>query len=115
VRVDGGAVVGVAARSGAERWRRPPPGPGASVLAAQPGRVHLLTAARDLVTLDAATGAERSRTRYTYFAEKTDWVPGYAYAADGVVATERLRAPADPAEDDARYYFDAQPVILAAT
>jgi len=107
VTVAGGDVVAVGAADGGPRWRHPV-GSGATVLAVQPGLVHVLTAERDLVTLDAGTGAERSRFRYTYFAEGTDWVPGYAYAADGFVATERLRGPADD-------YFDAQPVILAAT
>ena len=119
VRVTGGQVVARDPRNGAVRWRHPLDagvgGLGASVLATQSGRVHLLTPDRVLLTLDAATGAERSRTRYTYFAEPTDWLPGYVYAADGVVATERLRPPADPADDDARYYLNVQPVILAGT
>jgi hypothetical protein len=75
------------------------------------GMIHLLTADRDLVTLDTATGAERSRIRFTYFAEKTDWVPGFTYAVAGFVLTERLADPA--AKDDADYYFDAQTVLLA--
>jgi outer membrane protein assembly factor BamB len=119
VLVTGGQVVGREPRSGAVRWRHlldaGVDGRAATVLATQPGRVHLLTPDRELLTLDAGTGAERSRTRYTYFAEPTTWLPGYVYAADGIVATERLRPPADPADDDALYYLNVQPVILAAT
>ena len=59
----------------------------------RPAGVYVLTADRDLVTLDAATGAEISRIRYTYFAEKTDWVPGYSYAVAGYRAD---RAPGGP-------------------
>ncbi|MEV4618364.1 PQQ-binding-like beta-propeller repeat protein [Asanoa sp. NPDC049573] len=111
VRVDGTAVVAANAGDGAARWRHDLAGPDAQVIAVQPGTIHVLTADRDLITLDAATGAERSRIRYTYFAERTNWVPGYTYAVRGFVLTERLAEPA--AEDDADYYFDAQPVLLA--
>ncbi|GIF77886.1 outer membrane protein assembly factor BamB family protein [Asanoa siamensis] len=108
VAVDGTAVT--ATDDSGQRWQRDL-GPGATILAAAQGRVHLLTADRDLVTLDATTGAEISRFRYTYFAEKTDWVPGYSYASGGYLLTERLDEVA--AQDDADYYFDPQPVILA--
>ncbi|HTF11398.1 MAG TPA: PQQ-binding-like beta-propeller repeat protein [Asanoa sp.] len=111
VAVDGAAVVAANAGDGAARWRHDLGRPGAQVIAVQAGTIHLLTADRDLVTLDAATGAERSRIRFTYFAEHTDWVPGFTYAVAGFVLTERLADPAAP--DDADYYFDTQPVLLA--
>jgi outer membrane protein assembly factor BamB len=101
VSASGAEVVGVDARTGAERWRRPADG---SVLATQPGRVHVLTGAGELLTLDAATGASLSRFRYVADDGAVDWDPGVTYAADGYVATERLHEPEYP-----------YPVILAAT
>jgi outer membrane protein assembly factor BamB len=101
VTATGAAVVGVDARTGAERWRVAADG---AVIGAQPGRVHVLTGAHDLLTLDAADGAELSRFRYVADDGAVDWDPGTTYAADGYVATDRLHAPEYP-----------YPVILAAT
>ncbi|MDG4822464.1 PQQ-binding-like beta-propeller repeat protein [Asanoa sp. WMMD1127] len=117
VTVDGTAIVASGIDDRAERWRRelgdPRLGdPDLTILAAADGRVYVLTADRDLVTLDGASGAVVSRFRYTYFAEKTDWRPGWSYAAGGYLLTERLDDLDAP--DDADYYFDPQPVILAA-
>ncbi|GIF65082.1 hypothetical protein Ais01nite_31170 [Asanoa ishikariensis] len=111
VTIEGAAVTATAGMDSTQVWRRDLDAPGATILAAADRRVYVLTADRDLVTLDATSGAEVSRFRYTYFAEKTDWAPGYSYTAGGYLLTERL---ADlTAKDDADYYFDAQPVILA--
>jgi hypothetical protein len=87
----------------------------ARVLAVEPGAVHLLTSTKDLVTLDAASGREQSRFRCTYGLDRTDWVPGYAYAADRLVAVERLAPPGDPEARDDAYYRFAEPVLLAGT
>ncbi|GAA0815161.1 outer membrane protein assembly factor BamB family protein [Spirilliplanes yamanashiensis] len=87
----------------------------ATVLATQPGRVHLLTPDRHLVTLDAATGAVRSSFPYTFGRERPTWTPGAVYAADGYVAVERLAPDPDPDGPDAAYYFTSQTVLLAAT
>jgi outer membrane protein assembly factor BamB len=113
VTVDDTAVVASGAIDSGQRWRVDLGGPNGEILAAADGRVYVLTADRDLVTLDATSGAEISRFRYTYFAEKTDWVPGYSYTAGGYLLTERLADTT--AHEDADYYFDPQPVILAAT
>ena len=102
----------VTATAGTERWRFPGP---ARILAVQPGRVHLRTDTGDLVTVDAESGAERSRFPLTQGRDSTTWSPGFAYAADGFLAVERLAEPVEPAADDSRYYLAAQPVILAAT
>jgi outer membrane protein assembly factor BamB len=112
VSVDGTAVTATGADGGA-LWRHDFRTPGATILAAAEGRVHVLTADRDLVTLDAMSGVEISRFRYTYFAEKTDWVPGYSYTAGRYLLTERLADQA--ARVDADYYAGPQPVILATT
>ncbi|MEN3611193.1 PQQ-binding-like beta-propeller repeat protein [Plantactinospora sp. ZYX-F-223] len=110
----GTGLVGRSVRTGAELWRWSEAGQ-SRLIAAQPGRVHLRTAGGDLVTLDAATGAERSRFPFTYGRDSTTWSPGFAYAAGGFLAVERLAEPVDPAAGDDRYYLAAQPVILAGT
>ncbi|WDZ85661.1 PQQ-binding-like beta-propeller repeat protein [Micromonospora cathayae] len=115
VVADDGTVTGRAARTGDEVWRRADLGPGTRVVAAQPGRVHLLTDKKDLVTLDPATGVERSRFRLTVGRDGIGWTPGLGYAADGYLAVERLRTPVDVGADDQRYYGMAEPVVLAAT
>ncbi|MEU8328318.1 PQQ-binding-like beta-propeller repeat protein [Micromonospora sp. NPDC048839] len=109
-----GVVVGRSARTGAELWRSADLG-AARVLAAQPGRVHLLTDANELVTLDPATGGRLSRFSLNVGRDGTGWVPGAVGAVGGYVAVERLRRPVDPAADDRRYYLTAEAVILAAT
>ncbi|WP_229400957.1 outer membrane protein assembly factor BamB family protein [Micromonospora okii] len=110
----GGVVTGRAARTGEELWRRADLGP-ARVLAVQPGRVHLLTEANDLVTLDPSTGAERSRFPLEVGRDGLGWAPGLAYAGGGYVAVERLREPVDPDADDQRHFLTSEPVVLAAT
>lgn len=114
VTTQGTAVVGRAVGTGAQTWRWDADEP-VRLLAVQPGRVHLRTGSGELVTLDAADGRERSRFPLTYGRDSTRWSAGYAYAADGYVAVERLAEPVDPDADDRRYYLGIQPVIFAAT
>ncbi|PWR05257.1 pyrrolo-quinoline quinone [Micromonospora acroterricola] len=114
VAVVDGTLVGRSARTGTELWRRADLGPG-RIIAVQPGRVHLLTAENDLVTLDPETGVERSRFTLNAGSDGTGWASGAAYAVDGYLAVERLRKPVDPDADDQRYFFTSEPVILAAT
>ncbi|MFF0150859.1 PQQ-binding-like beta-propeller repeat protein [Micromonospora sp. NPDC005203] len=109
-----GVVVGRSALTGAELWRSADLG-AARVLAAQPGRVHLLTDANDLVTLDPATGRRLSRFSLNVGRDGTGWLPGAVGAEGGYVAVERLRRPVDPGADDRRYYLTAEAVILART
>ncbi|MEU8182811.1 PQQ-binding-like beta-propeller repeat protein [Micromonospora sp. NPDC049044] len=109
-----GVAVGRSVRTGAELWRRADIG-AARVLATQPGRVHLLTEANDLVTLDPVTGTQLSRFSLNVGRDGTGWSPGAVGAGSGYVAVERLRSPVDPAGDDRRYYLTAEAVILAAT
>lgn len=106
----------VAAAGTVERWRwTSADGAAARVLAVQPGRVHLLTDDRRLVTLDAATGAVRSAFTYTFGTERPTWTPGLVYAAHGFVAVERLAPSPDVAAGDGAYYFTSQTVLLAGT
>ncbi|MEU4771496.1 PQQ-binding-like beta-propeller repeat protein [Micromonospora sp. NPDC023644] len=114
VAVVDGVPVGRSARTGAELWRRSGL-PQVRLLAVQPDRVHLLTETNDLVTLDPATGAQRSYFALNAGSDGVGWAPGAAYAAGGFVAVERLRKPVDPTGDDQRYYLTSEPVILAAT
>ncbi|MEV7330737.1 pyrrolo-quinoline quinone [Micromonospora sp. NPDC093244] len=114
VSVVDGVAVGRAARSGVELWRFGGLG-AARVLAVQPGRVHVLTEANELVTLDPVNGAQLSRFTLNVGSDGTGWAPGAVAAADGYLAVERLRKPVDPDGDDQRYYFTAEAVILAAT
>ncbi|MFU8854961.1 PQQ-binding-like beta-propeller repeat protein [Micromonospora sp. SL1-18] len=109
-----GVVTARSARTGAERWRRTDLGP-VRILAVRPGRVYLLTERNDLVTLDPATGAERSRFPMDIGRDGTGWRPGRAYAGDGYVAVERVRQRAGPDDDDQAYFPMAEPVLLAAS
>ncbi|MFG2048560.1 PQQ-binding-like beta-propeller repeat protein [Micromonospora sp. NPDC048935] len=109
-----GVAVGRSARTGAELWRAADLG-AVRVLAAQPGRVHLLTETNELVTLDPATGGQLSRFSLNVGRDGTGWAPGAVGAGGGFVAVERLRRPVDPDGDDKRYYLTAEAVILAAT
>ncbi|WP_433313880.1 PQQ-binding-like beta-propeller repeat protein [Micromonospora sp. CA-269861] len=109
-----GVAVGRSARTGTELWRSAGLG-AARVLAGQPGRVHLLTEANDLVTLDPATGRQLSRFALNVGSDGTGWAPGAVTAEGGFVAVERLRKPVDPDGDDRRYYYTGEAVILAAT
>ena len=43
------------------------------------------------------------------------WTAGWAYAAAGFVAVERLAEPVDTAAKDAQYYAAARPVIWSAS
>ncbi|MFG1870098.1 outer membrane protein assembly factor BamB family protein [Micromonospora arborensis] len=109
-----GVAVGRSARTGTELWRSTDLGT-ARVLAAQPGRVHLLTEANDLVTLDPATGRQLSRFPLKVGRDGAGWAPGAVAAEGGYVAVERLRRPVDPDGDDESYYLTPEAVILAAT
>lgn len=114
VTVEADSVLARPATGGDPVWRWPGAGDGARVLAVRPGRVHVLTAGYELVTLDAASGAVISRYLCTYGKEKTGWTPGHAYADSGLLLVERLAAEPDPTDDDRAYYFTAQPVLLAS-
>ncbi|MGR6322505.1 PQQ-binding-like beta-propeller repeat protein [Micromonospora soli] len=114
VGTSAGVVTGRSARTGEELWRRADLGP-VRIIAVEPGRVHLLTVRRDLVTLDPVTGAERSRFALNVGHDGIGWTPGRAYATGGYVAVERLRERASPDDDDQAYFLMAEPVLLAAT
>ncbi|MCI4063078.1 PQQ-binding-like beta-propeller repeat protein [Micromonospora sp. R77] len=114
VGVTGGVLGGREARTGIQRWRRGDLGP-VRVLATEPGRVYVLTDARELITLDPVTGAQRSRFVLAVGRDGIGWKPGLAYASGGYVAVERLREQAGPGDDDQGWFLTAEPVTLALT
>ncbi|MFR9776666.1 PQQ-binding-like beta-propeller repeat protein [Micromonospora sp. MS34] len=114
VGTSAGVVTGRSARGGEELWRRADLGP-VRIIAAEPGRVHLLTERNDLVTLDPATGAERSRFPLEIGQDGLGWQPGRAYATGGYLAVERARERATADDDDQAYFLTSEPVLLAAT
>lgn len=108
-------------------WADPPPpgSPGApstvasgqpvpGVIATGDGRVHLLTADRDLVTLDPADGLEVSRFSLL-FPDHRAFQLGHVYAGGGFVVIERLRPTARPSDADPAYYFPNPGVLLAGS
>ncbi|HEX6968754.1 MAG TPA: PQQ-binding-like beta-propeller repeat protein [Micromonosporaceae bacterium] len=107
-------AVARSARTGTELWHTPVPD-GTTLLAAQPGRLHLLTADRELITVDPATGRELSRYPLAHGPAPTTWTPGLVHAGHGYLAIERLAEPVNPAADDDRYYLDIEAVLLART
>ncbi|WP_434741944.1 PQQ-binding-like beta-propeller repeat protein [Micromonospora sp. SH-82] len=111
---DNGAVAR-SVRTGEELWRRGDLPTGTRILAVQPGRVHLLTPMRGLITLDPSTGAEHSRFALAAGRDGVGWAPGRAYAQDGYLAVERLKEPVAPDADDSRYFLTPEAVVLAAT
>ncbi|MFC0533510.1 outer membrane protein assembly factor BamB family protein [Phytohabitans kaempferiae] len=108
-----GDIVAHSLRGGAEVWRWR--GDASKVLAAQSDAIHVLTEKRDLVTLDPATGREKSRFLLAYGRERVNWKPGLVRAGDGFVAVERLAEVDNSDADEADEYFGALPVILART
>jgi hypothetical protein len=105
LRIDGRSVV-----TPGWRWNAPA-GQTVSLLGSSGGRVYLLTSARDLVAVDAATGGVRSTFPLAVGTEATTWTPGRWQVADGYVAMERLD---DPDPNSVHHYFTVETVVIAA-
>lgn len=110
VAVGNGEVVARSARDNTEIWRWRGNTNIVEQLPVETGAVHLLTGDRQLVTLDPASGRERSRFVLAYGRERTHWVPGHVAVRDGFVTVERM-APSGGPED----YFSVVPIIIART
>ena len=101
----GPAVVARSPVTGGELWNWSGPR-GATVLGAAADSVFLLTGDRQLVTVNASTGAVRTQFPLAVGTESTDWKPGLGQVADGYVAVERLDRDGDP--------FAVETVVIAA-
>jgi outer membrane protein assembly factor BamB len=101
----GDAVIARSPVTGGELWRWSGPG-GATVLGAAPDTVLLLTGDRQLVAVDASSGAVRTQFPLVVGREGTDWAPGGRQVADGHVVVER-RKHGEP--------FSSESFVLAAT
>ncbi|WP_305787513.1 outer membrane protein assembly factor BamB family protein [Symbioplanes lichenis] len=103
---------GIVTASGAATWRWTGT---AQVLGVRAGKVVLLTSAQQLVTLDAATGAELTAfPLYVRDERKEPWKPHLWQVTDSFVAIERLWPEATGDPDEVKHYYGIDPVIAAA-
>lgn len=88
----------------------------ATVLAAAPDVLYLLTHERTLVGLDPASGHELTRftlNRWRNISATTpDWRPGHVYVMDRFMVVERLHPTGGPADDDNQYYYSLRTVLV---
>jgi hypothetical protein len=103
-------VTGSSVASARWTWTDPAGGP-VQVLGGEAGKIQLLTAGRDLVTLDATTGTATA-IRLAVDTEKTTWTPGLWQTTATYTAIERLNNT-NPTTVD--HYFTVETVIIAAT
>ena len=106
--------------TGKELWTWRPSGVGdsspASVIAAVPGRVLLLTRSRTLIALDPADGAELSRASVLLKQDGTaPYDVGPVYAAGRYVAIERHSPGVPSSAGDDEFYYTNRPVLLAVS
>jgi hypothetical protein len=88
--------------------------PSGHVIAVEPGAVHLLTADREVVTLDPVDGRELSR--YPLAVEASGpFDIGQVYAADRFLFIERLRPGATPDLPDSAYFYPSPNVVVAGS
>jgi outer membrane protein assembly factor BamB len=89
-----------------------PAGGVVQVLGGAAGKIYLLTGARRLVIVDAATGAVRGSFKLAVGGEGVDWSPGLWQVTGSYVAVERID---DPNPDSVDHYFTFETAIIAAT
>ena len=87
---------------------------GAQVVAVEPDAVHVLTTARDLITLDPADGLELCRISLLAHGNAM-FDPGHVYAANRFVFVERLRPGAKESEPDPSYYIPSPNVLVTGS
>ncbi|BCJ53694.1 hypothetical protein Asp14428_51690 [Actinoplanes sp. NBRC 14428] len=103
---------GAVTASGAATWRWAGE---ARVLGVRADKVVLLTAAFEVVTLDARTGAQLGRFPAYVDDERVEpWKPHLWQVAGGVVAVERLFPDATDDTTEHGHYYTMDPVLLAA-
>jgi outer membrane protein assembly factor BamB len=117
VSAPGSVLVATSPLTGAELWRRPvPDGDNVQVVGGGDGVVHLLTGGRDLVTVDAVTGVQRSRFAMRFPTEKrSDWAIGAIHVSGRWLAVERLVPGSTADADRPERYWAELTVLLAAT
>jgi hypothetical protein len=103
-------VSGPTVSSATWRWTDPAGG-AAQVLGGEQGRIQLLTAGRQLVTVDAATGTATA-ILLAFGTETIRWTPGLWQTTATYTAVERL---ADPDPTSVHHYFTVGTVIITAT
>jgi outer membrane protein assembly factor BamB len=103
--------------TGASVWSWPDGGEGfgSRIVAVEPGLVHVVTPNRELVNLDATSGAALSRFPAHIFGEDRPWAPGYVYASHGYVVIERLLPGGTPDGSDGQYYYPFPTVLLTGS
>ncbi len=112
-----GSVTARAASGGRALWSWPSVGAaqsGARIVAVEPGAIHVLTADRDLVSIDPADGLELCRVPLINQFNSA-FEPGYVYAADRFVFVERLLPGAKPSDPDSRYYYPSPGVLVTGS
>jgi outer membrane protein assembly factor BamB len=103
--------------TGAPLWTYPASGPvePATVIAAEPGRVHLLMSDFDLVTIDTRDGLLLSRFALLNNQDDHPFRPGHVYAVNRFVYIERLLVDGKPTDPDQAYYYPTPNVLLTGT
>lgn len=113
----GGTLTGTSLAGGRRLWSWPATGgapAGAQVVAVEPDAVHVLTTARDLITLDPADGLELCRISLLAHGNAM-FDPGHVYAANRFVFVERLRPGAKESEPDPSYYIPSPNVLVTGS
>jgi outer membrane protein assembly factor BamB len=113
----GGSVTATDAQTGAPLWSWPEPTGrySVAVVAVEPDRVHVVTWAHRIVTLELATGRELSDISAQIKDDIRPWQPGYGYAAYGYLVVERVQAEQPGNLSDSEYYFPVPTLLLAGS
>jgi outer membrane protein assembly factor BamB len=113
-----GQVRAYDAVTGAPRWSWPveaAPVTGTRVVAVEPDRVHVVTRAHDVVTLELSNGRELSYFSGQIKEDVRPWTPGYGYAARGYLVVERVQPDVPVDRPDSEYYFAVPSVLFTGS
>jgi outer membrane protein assembly factor BamB len=107
----GGTVEGVSAADGSPQWTTD----AGTVVAVEPGAVHLVTAGHaEVLTLEPATGRLLSRFRLAV-KDSTAFDLGRVYASDRYLFMERARPGAKVDQPDSAYFFPSPNVVVTGS
>jgi outer membrane protein assembly factor BamB len=106
-----GTVEGVSATDGSPQWTTD----AGTVVAVEPGAVHLVTAGhRDVVTLDPATG--RLLSQFPLLVkDATVFDLGRVYASDRYLFMERAKPGANADQPDGAYFYPSPNVVVTGS